>query len=123
MEVASSIVEIKSDHLRSESSDSFVCISEDLPHSERSPNSPDGNGNGTGGEWEYLKMAEVGESGELSESGGSGEGDDVKTPVKKDGDQVGVACGDGDSGETGKKGESKMTEETGGESDWESWDD
>ena len=96
-------MEVKSDHLHSESSDSFVCVSEDLPNSDRSRTSPDGNGGG--GEWEYLKMEE-----EEGEGGGSSEGGDLTvTPVKRDG-------GGGEKG----AGEEKEGSES---SDWESWDD
>ena len=114
-DVASSIVEIKSDHLRSESSDSFVCVSEDLPPSDQSHASPDenggGGGGGGGGDWEYLKMmggeeVEGGEGG-----GGGGESRDLTvTSVKQDG---------GGEGEK-ERGEEKEASEG---SDWESWDD
>ena len=111
VEVGSSIVDIKSEHLRSESSDSFVCVSEDLPHSERSRMSP--NGNGMVGDWEYLKMAEVGEE---EEEGDDGE---IATPVKREG---GHDYGDvpGERGEEGRGGENKEGSES---SDWESWND
>ena len=106
--MASSIVEIKSDHFRSESSDSFVCVSEDLPHSDRSHASPD-DGNG-GGEWEYLKM--VGEGG--GGSGESSEGGDVTVTVTP------VKCEEGERGEVKREGGEEKASES---SDWESWDD
>ena len=107
--MASSIVEIKIGHLRSESSDSFVCVSEDLPHSDGS--SPDGNGGG--GDWEYLKMV----GGAEEEGGGSGEssegGDLTATPVKQE-----------RGGEEGRKVKRGAEEKEASESsDWESWDD
>lgn len=110
VEVGSSIIEIKSEHVRSESSDSFVCVSEDLPQSERSHTSPEGNGTG---EWEYLKMAEVGEEvkGEREREDSCDFGDVAKERV---------------GGEGGKekevKGERK-DKESSDSSDWESWDD
>ena len=121
-EVTSSVVEIKSDHFRSESSDSFVCVSEDLPPSERSRASPNGNGGG-GGDWEYLKMEVVeGVSGESSEGG-----DVTVTPVKRDGEGEGGKDGEGgrDGGKDGEGGREGGRERVENEesSDWENWDD
>ena len=50
METASSGAEVHSEHLRSDSSDSFVCVS------ERSHNSPETE---RSGDWECLKMADL----------------------------------------------------------------
>lgn len=127
VEVSSSIVDVKSDHVRSESSDSFICISEDLQPSERSHTSPDRNG---GGDWEYLKMAEVGE-GRGSHEGDSGE--EVANPAKSDREGVGggweeggeekSATGEMREGEEREGGETETKTGDKEDSDWESWDD
>ena len=81
-----------------------MCVSEDLPpHSDRSHASPD-DGNGGGGDWEYLKMG-GGVSGESSEGG-----DVTVTPVKQE-DRGGI--------EKDQEKEKEASEL----SDWESWDD
>ena len=140
VEVASSVIEIKSEHLRSESSDSFVCVSEDLPQSERSPASPDEN---EAGDWEYLKMAEVGEGERTTQGDNHLEGDKKRVGSEDDfdlgGDSGETADGEGERG----GGEGEKRRKTGGEgegegdtlkakgkkeavsesSDWESWDD
>ena len=130
VEVGSSIVDVKSEHLRSESSDSFICISEDLPQSEKSHTSPERNG---AGDWEYLKMAEV----IREETGSSDDADiseEVVTPVKRDvgrewegGDENSVTVerggGGGGGEERGGEGEGREKTEEKEDSDWESWDD
>lgn len=135
VEVSSSIVEIKSD-VRSESSDSFVCVSEDLQPSEishtspeRSHTSPEGNGVG---EWEYLKIAEVGEGGEVRGERERGEeGDSCDFGGERDVAKERVGGGEGEGGEEGERREGEKKEAKGerkdkdssDSSDWESWDD
>ena len=145
-EVASSIVEVKSDHLRSESSDSFVCISEDLPQSERSHTSPNGDGNGVG-DWEYLKVADTGEEvdeveekvvedlveGETGrrEDGGKEGGEETELERTTEGAEGGRSGGREAVKVKRRKREGGVRKETGDQrgeaasesSDWESWDD
>lgn len=136
VEVGSSIIEIKSEHVHSESSDSFVCVSEDLPPSEKSHTSPERShaspeGNGVG-EWEYLKIAEVGGGGEevkgeRERGGGEDSCDFGGEKVAKER----VGGGEGEGGEEGEGREGKKKEAKGerkekdssDSSDWESWDD
>ena len=148
-EVASSIVEVKSDHLRSESSDSFVCVSEDLPQSERSHTSPNGNGNGVG-DWEYLKVADTGEEVDEDEEKVVEDLVEGETGRREDGGKEGgkgvvfreetelerTTEGERSGGREAVKGkrrdrEGGVRKETGDQrgeaasesSDWESWDD
>ena len=132
-------MEIKSEHLRSESSDSFVCVSEDLPQSERSHISPEGT---EAADWEYLKMSEVGEGERGSQENDQMEGERGKEGSGEDdfdlgGDSVetvdGEGVGGGGGGEGGREregereGDALKTEEkketVSESSDWESWDD
>ena len=139
VEVASSVVEIKSEHLRSESSDSFVCVSEDLPQSERSHISPEGT---EAADWEYLKMSEVGEGeretrGDEQVEGGRGREGSAEDEFDLGGDSGETVDGEGvrggEGGEGGRKSEGdgegdqlkaeKKKEAVSESSDWESWDD